>query len=167
MSMLRLILLRHGKSDWDDPSLDDFHRPLAPRGLRDVPEMGRRLARRGQVPDLIISSSAVRAISTARALARELGYREDGIVEDAGLYHAPPGTMLAVIGRAPATASTLMVVGHNPGMTELANMLGDVRLDNMPTAGMLCVEFAAAGWRDIEPAAARFAWFDYPKKRPD
>lgn len=167
MPMLRLILLRHGKSDWDDPRLDDFHRPLAPRGLRDVPEMGRRLARRAQVPDLIISSSAVRAISTARAVARELDYREDRIVEEARLYHAAPGTMLSIIGGAPAAAGTLMVVGHNPGMTELANMLDKVRIDNMPTAGMLCVEFTAADWESIEPAAARFAWFDYPKKQPD
>jgi len=165
--MLRLILLRHGKSDWDDPRLDDFHRPLAPRGLRDVPEMGRRLARRGLVPGLILSSTAVRAISTARAVARELGYREDRIVEEAQLYHAAPGTMLSIIGRAPADVGTLMVVGHNPGMTELANMLADVRIDHMPTAGMLCVEFDAPGWAAIEPAEARFAWFDHPKKQAD
>lgn len=164
--MLRLILLRHGKSDWHDHSLDDFDRPLSPRGLRDVPEMGRRLARRGQAPDLIISSTAVRAISTARAVARELGYREDRIVEATGLYHAAPRTILSFIREAPASAHTLMIVGHNPGMTELANMLDDVRIDNMPTCGMLCVESDAAGWSEMEPATARFAWFDYPKKQP-
>ena len=167
MSSLRLILLRHGKSDWDDPRLDDFHRPLAPRGLRDVPEMGRRLARRAEIPELIVSSTAVRAISTARAVAREIGYREDRILEEARLYHAPAETMLSIIRNAPATVGTLMVVGHNPGMTELADMLADVRIDNMPTAGMLCAEFQADDWRGIEPARARFAWFDYPKKRAD
>jgi phosphohistidine phosphatase len=163
----RLILLRHGKSNWDDPRLDDFSRPLAPRGLRDVPEMGRRLARRNQPPDLILSSSAVRAISTARAVARELGYREDGIVEEAGLYHAPASKMLSFIQNAPGSAGTLMVVGHNPGMTELAGMLGGFRLDNMPTAGMLCAEFDEDEWAAIRPAEARIAWFDYPKKRPE
>lgn len=165
--MLRLILLRHGKSDWHDHRLDDFNRPLAPRGLRDVPEMGRRLARRGQAPDLIISSTAVRAISTARGIARELGYYEDRIVEASDLYHAAPRTILSFIRAAPASTHTLMVVGHNPGMTELANMLAEVRIDNMPTCGMLCVEFEAAGWNAIEPATARFAWFDYPKRQPD
>lgn len=166
--MRRLILLRHGKSGWDDARLDDFDRPLAPRGLRDVPEMGRRLARRGQAPDLIISSAALRAISTARAVARELGYREDRIVSDADLYHASPEKILSFVRRAPDEASTLMMVGHNPGMTELANRLAEIRLDNMPTAGMLCVEFdAPESWANIDPGHARFAWFDYPKKQPD
>lgn len=165
--MLRLILFRHGKSSWDDPAGDDFSRPLAPRGLRSVPEMGRRLARRGPLPDLIVSSTAVRALSTARAVAREIGYREEGIVESPDLYLASPDTLLAVIHRVPASARTLMVVGHNPGLTELANMLGDVRLDNMPTAGMLCTEFDVQEWGGIEPARARFAWYDYPKKQPD
>jgi len=166
--MRRLILLRHGKSGWDDARLDDFDRPLAPRGLRDVPEMGRRLAKRGQQPDLIISSAALRAISTAQAVARELGYREDRIVADAGLYHASPETILSYAQRAPNDAATLMLVGHNPGMTELSNRLAHIRLDNMPTAGMLCVEFdAASSWADIDPGRARFAWFDYPKKQAD
>ncbi len=166
--MRRLILLRHGKSGWDDARLDDFDRPLAPRGLRDVPEMGRRLARRGQQPDLIISSAALRAISTARAVARELGYREDRIVTDAGLYHASPDTMLSFVRRAPDDIATVLLVGHNPGMTDLANQLAEIRLDNMPTAGMLCVEFdRAPSWSDIDPRRARFAWFDYPKKQPE
>ena len=163
--MLRLILLRHGKSDWDDHRLDDFERPLAPRGLRDVPEMGRRLAERGETPELIISSSAVRAISTARAVARELGYREDRIISAAELYHAAPNTILSLVRQAPAVG-TLMVVGHNPGMTDLANTLADFRIDNMPTAGMLCAEFEVTSWADVDPAQARCAWFDYPKKRP-
>lgn len=165
--MLRLILLRHGKSSWDDPRLDDFERPLAPRGLSNVPEMGRRLARRGQLPELIVSSAAVRALATARAVAREIGYREDRIVEAPELYLAVPGEVLAVIRKAPASAGTVMLVGHNPGFTDLANMFDGVRLDNMPTAAMLCVEFDVRDWEKIEPAAARFAWFDYPKKQPD
>ncbi|HSM10113.1 MAG TPA: hypothetical protein VK827_00890, partial [Lysobacter sp.] len=139
----------------------------APRGLRSVPEMGRRLARRGHGPELIVSSTAVRALSTARAVAREIGYREEGIVESPDLYLASPDTIMAVIRRAPASAHTLMVIGHNPGLTELANMLGDVHIDNMPTAGMLCAEFDGQEWKSIEPARARCAWYDYPKKQPD
>jgi phosphohistidine phosphatase len=164
--MLRLILLRHGKSSWDDARLDDFERPLAPRGLRNVPEMGRRLAQRGQLPDRIVSSTAVRALGTARAFAREIGFREDHIIESPKLYLSGPHEILAIARQTPAAARTLMIVGHNPGLTELGNMLDDVRLDNMPTAGMLCVEFDASDWAGIEPAQARFAWFDYPKKQP-
>jgi phosphohistidine phosphatase len=163
---LRLILFRHGKSSWDEAGVDDFDRPLAPRGLKNVPEMGRRLARRGELPDLIISSTAVRALSTARALARETQYREDRIMESPDLYLAGPHKILEIIRAAPVAARTLLIVGHNPGFTELANMLDAVRLDNMPTAGMLCTEFDAADWARIEPANARFQWFDYPKKQP-
>lgn len=164
--MLRLILLRHGKSSWDDDRLDDFERPLAPRGLRNVPEMGRRLARRGLVPGLIASSPAVRALATARGVAREIGYREDGILEAPELYLATPDEILAVVRATPAGIEALMVVGHNPGLTELANRLDDIRLDNMPTAAMLCVEFDASSWADIRPGDAELCWFDYPKKQP-
>jgi phosphohistidine phosphatase len=164
--MLRLILLRHGKSSWDDPGLDDFYRPLAPRGLRNVPEMGRRLARRNQCPDLIVTSTAARALTTARAVARELGYREDQIVEAPELYLASPDTILAVVRRTPALVRTLMIVGHNPGFTDLANALDDIRLDNMPTAGMLCTTFEGPDWAGIDPVEARFDWFDYPKRQP-
>jgi phosphohistidine phosphatase len=162
----RLTLLRHGKSSWEDSELEDFDRPLAPRGLRNVPEMGRRLARRGELPDLILASPALRAISTARAIAREIGYREDSIRKEPALYLATPLEILAVLERAGGSASHLMVVGHNPGLTELANMLDDIRLDNMPTAAMLAVEFDTAGWDRIDPASARFLWFDTPKLRP-
>lgn len=164
--MLRLVLLRHGKSSWDDARLDDFERPLAPRGLRNVPEMGRRLARRGIVPDLVVSSPAVRALATARGVAREIGYREDRIREAPELYLATPDEILAVIRATPAAVGALMVVGHNPGLTELANRLDDIRLDNMPTAAMLCVEFEASTWSDIRPDEAELCWFDYPKKHP-
>lgn len=165
--MLRLILTRHGKSSWDDPDLDDFHRPLAPRGLRNVPEMGRRLARRGTPPDLIVTSTAVRALSTARALARELDYAERRIEPVDALYLASPLEILEIVRALPRDAKTVLVVGHNPGMTEFANLVDRVRLDNMPTTGMLCVEFDVDEWQSVEPARGRFAWFDYPKKQPD
>jgi phosphohistidine phosphatase len=164
--MLRLVLLRHGKSSWDDARLDDFERPLAPRGLRNVPEMGRRLAQRGLPIDLVISSTAVRALATARGVAREIGYREDRIQQAPELYLASPDEILGVIRAAPAGIGTVMVVGHNPGFTELANRLDDIRIDNMPTAAMLCVEFSATAWADIDPAEAQLCWFDYPRKQP-
>lgn len=164
--MLRLTLFRHGKSSWDDVDIDDFERPLAPRGLRDVPEMGRRLARLGNPPGLIISSPARRALSTARAIAREVGCREDRIVEESGLYLAAPQQILAILQRAAHAPEHILLVGHNPGFTDLANMLDEVRIDNMPTAAMLIVEFDVPRWADIVPAQARFIGFDFPKRRP-
>jgi phosphohistidine phosphatase len=164
--MLRLILLRHGKSSWDGARLEDFDRPLSPRGLHNVPEMGRRLARRGTLPELIVSSTEVRALSTARAIAREIDYPEDHIGEAPELYLASPREILAIVRQAPAATKCLMVVGHNPGLTELANQFDAVRIDNMPTAGMLCAESDVSGWTEFEPGKARFCWFDYPKKQP-
>jgi phosphohistidine phosphatase len=164
--MLRLTLFRHGKSSWDDVDINDFERPLAPRGLRDVPEMGRRLAALGKPPALIISSPARRALSTARAIAREVDCREERIVEEPGLYLAAPQQILAILQGAADAPDHILLVGHNPGFTDLANMLDDVRINNMPTAAMLIVEFDVPRWADIIPAQARFIAFDYPKKRP-
>ncbi|WP_290433789.1 SixA phosphatase family protein [Aeromonas caviae] len=95
-----LILVRHGKSSWEDASLSDRARPLAARGLRDAPLMGARLAHLGVKPDLILSSPACRALTNARLLAGELGYSPDRIVIDEGLYESDAGTLLGVVGGA-------------------------------------------------------------------
>lgn len=165
--MLRLTLLRHAKSSWDDRGLADADRPLGPRGLRDAPEMGRRLAARHDLPDLIVSSPALRALATARAVAREIGYREDRIVPEPGLYLADAATVLAFLRGLGDAPRHVMLVGHNPGFTDFANRLDDLSIDNLPTAAMLCVDFTAGRWRDVEPAAAGFAWLDYPKKQAE
>lgn len=161
--MKRLTLLRHAKSSWDDPSLDDFHRPLNSRGRRNAPEMGRRLRETGQVPDLLISSSAVRAITTARMAAREMGFAESRIIEERGLYHAGPGEILSIVQSLETHAAHLMLVGHNPGFTDLANRLSTASIDNLPTAALFCVELDIADWSECEIGAGRFVYFDFPK----
>jgi phosphohistidine phosphatase len=166
LSGLHLILFRHGKSGWDEPALDDVLRPLAPRGLRDVPEMGRRLARRGPLPERIVTSTAVRALSSAQAVARELDYRADGIVEAPELYLASTRTLLEIVRGTPAPVRTLMLVGHNPGFTDFANQHGQIRLDNLPTAGMLCIGLEANKWSAVQPASGRLVWYDCPKRQP-
>jgi phosphohistidine phosphatase len=163
--MLRLTLLRHAKSSWDDHGLADSERPLAARGLRDAPEMGRRLAARNDPPGLIVSSPALRALATARAVAREIGHREDRIVPEPRLYLADAATILAVLRDLRDAPRHVMLVGHNPGFTDLANRLDDLSIDNLPTTAMLCVDFIAGRWAEVEPAAAGLVWLDYPKKR--
>lgn len=164
--MPRLTLLRHAKSSWEDPELDDFDRPLNPRGLRNLPDMGRRLARRENRPDLVVSSPALRAISTARGIAREIGYRDDRIVQIPALYLAGAEVLLEIVrGLDPACRHALLV-GHNPGLTDFANTLGEIRIDNMPTAALLCVDFPGGDWSRVRPADAAFVYFDSPKKRP-
>ena len=164
--MRRLTLLRHAKSSWEDPSIPDIDRPLNPRGLRNLPDMGRRLARREDAPNIIVSSPAVRAITTARGIAREIGYRDDGIIEAPELYMASSPAILSVVTELDDACRHAMLVGHNPGFTDFANSLDEIRIDNMPTAAMLCVDFAVDRWSEIRPEDAVFVYFDYPKKRP-
>jgi phosphohistidine phosphatase len=155
--MKRLTLLRHAKSSWDDATLDDFDRPLAPRGRRSAPEMGRRLKSRGEVPDLVVSSPAKRAITTARMACREMSYPEPG------LYHASAGRIFEIVGSLETLAQHLMIVGHNPGFTDFANALADARIDNLVTAGVFVVEFDLEYWTELESGAGRFVYYDYPR----
>lgn len=162
--MKRLTLMRHAKSSWENDSLDDFDRPLNPRGERTAPQMGQRLLALGDLPELIVTSPAARAIGTARLVAEEIGYPQNRILEAHGLYHASPATIINILQSLETAARHVMLVGHNPGLTELANTFGDIRIDNIPTAGMLCVEMPGELWDEIEPDQAEAVYFDYPKK---
>jgi phosphohistidine phosphatase len=161
--MKRLTLLRHAKSSWDDATLADFDRPLAPRGRRSAPEMGRRLKSRDEIPDLVVSSPAKRAITTARMACREMGYAESRIIEEPGLYHASAGRIFELVGSLETLAQHLMIVGHNPGFTDFANALADARIDNLVTAGVFVVELDLEYWTELEPGAGRFVYYDYPR----
>lgn len=159
----RITLLRHAKSDWNSPTRDDFDRPLNARGKRDAPLMGEQLRKRGLRPQLILSSPALRAITTARLVAAELGYEAKSIVTDTNLYLASPATILDVLRAKGAACTDVMLVGHNPGLSELANRIGDVSIDNIPTCGAFTVELHADSWDALGKAAGQLAWFDYPK----
>jgi phosphohistidine phosphatase len=161
--MKKIILIRHGKSGWDSPWLSDHDRPLAERGIADVPQMARRLQERGLVPDLIVSSTALRAADTARLTAAVFGYPESAIVLEKSLYHASPEQLLDVIRGQSEAVQTLALVGHNPGLTELIQELG-CRLDNLPTAGQYGCTLADTLWADFAPEEISTEWIDYPKK---
>ena len=161
--MKELILIRHAKSSWKDSSLDDRERPLNKRGERDAPEMGARLARRKHKPNLIVSSPAVRALETARIIARKLGYpRKDIAVEDR-LYGAGVAELLDVIRNTDESVTTLMLFGHNPGLTELANHLGPRPIPNLPTCGVLHLRFETETWSVVGYARGDELLFDFPK----
>jgi phosphohistidine phosphatase len=163
MSKRRITLLRHAKSDWNSPTRDDFDRPLNARGMNDAPRMGRQLHQRGLHPQLILSSSAVRAISTARIVATELGYSAESIQTDDDLYLATPKMLLQILCRTGATYTDVLLVGHNPGLTDLANRIGNVTIDNIPTCGALCIELAADKWEALTDGVGQLVWFDFPK----
>jgi len=160
----RLYLLRHAKSSWDDPKLDDFARPLNKRGERDAPLMGRRLREQGFAPDRIVSSPAERAYETARTVARELGYAVAEIVRDEELYLASAATLLHRVHETPDALGSVMLVAHNPGLTNFANMLTGRHIDNLPTCGLYCADFSIRRWRDLTPGTGTLVTFDFPKR---
>ena len=162
--MKRLILLRHAKSSWSDDDLRDSERPLSGRGERDAPRMGARLRERGIRPALMLSSPALRARRTATLVARALDYPEHAIRLDAMLYLAAPEEILAAVAEQADAVDCLLVVGHNPGLTELTNLLlPELELANLPTAGTVVVDCAIERWAEVRNGQRRLVHYDYPK----
>lgn len=144
--MKTLVLCRHAKSDWPD-HVEDFRRPLAPRGLKDAERLGKLLKSHEFLPDLILSSPANRALHTARILREQLGVSKE-IVQEQKLYDEGAGTLSAIVQALPAEAQTVMIFGHNPTMEQAVRLL--LNMGNpyqMPTGGMVCLETNANDWQ--------------------
>ena len=164
--MKNLTLFRHAKSSWGDPGLADHERPLNNRGEQDAPRMARRLVERKERPSLILTSTAVRARTTARLIADTMGYPREFLQSDRALYHADPEQILAVLAQQDDAFANIILVGHNPGLTELANQLiPDCHIDNVPTAGVVAMELDIDHWAQAGDEPARLRFFDYPKNR--
>jgi len=157
-----LLLIRHAKSDWSNPSLSDFDRPLSVRGECDAPVMAERLATSGICLDRIVSSPALRARSTAETIARGLGFPTHDIDWMTELYLASPLGMLDVIRTCPDHVKTLALVGHNPGISALATQLCDQTLGNIPTCGIVHLSGDFNTWSMAE--TFNLLDFDYPKR---
>jgi phosphohistidine phosphatase len=162
----RLTLLRHAKASWEDPALPDRERPLNKRGQHDAPMMGQRLRAGGARPSLILTSPAVRALHTARIVAREINYPLEFLQREADLYLATPEEILQVIARQDNSFKDILVCGHNPGLTELANLLTGADIDNIPTCGVVIIEAELEEWSGLGRRRGSLVGFDYPK-RPD
>ena len=161
--MKTLYLFRHAKSSWEFDHLSDHDRPLNKRGRNDAPLMGEQLAKRTIKPDLIVSSPAVRALTTATLVAKELEYPAEKIVVKEKAYHADQKQLLEVIRETPAEVEEVLLVGHNDGLTDLANYLSPTPVDKVPTAGVVSLSFEVTSWRQVRPENAHFNFFDYPK----
>ena len=148
--MKRLLILRHAKSSWADSSISDWQRPLNERGERDAPRAGQWLRERGLVPDIIITSDAVRARTTAEAVAKASGHLQ-AIRLEPSLYGASPEAMIEVLNGAPDEARAVMIVGHNPGLEELVSKLSG-ESHGMPTAGLFVFDVPITRWRDLDLA---------------
>ncbi len=164
-SLLRLTLVRHAKTEPGRHGQEDWDRALESRGQRDAPEMARRLKQYSPKPERILSSPAVRAITTATIMARELGVSAQKVQQDERLYLASPKDMLAVIRELGERARHLMVVGHNPGITEFADRISSERsVDNLPTCAVYSLQFEIAAWSELQWDSGVDAELDYPKR---
>jgi phosphohistidine phosphatase len=159
-----LTIVRHAKSSWKDTSLSDRKRPLNTRGERDAPVMGRRIHEHGIRPSLIITSPAKRAWTTAKIIAREIHYPLEFLQREDGLYLASLNEILDTIVAQDNGFNNLMIVGHNPGLTDFANFLVPGLTNNLPTAGVVSVEIDQDDWSLYTQPQARLLVHDWPKK---
>ncbi len=162
--MKKLYLARHAKSSWDYPELNDFERPLNKRGNRDAPLMGKILKEMDFNPDLILSSPALRAYSTARIIAEEIDYPLEKIETSEMLYEYGTKEAINLIQSVNDGVSSLIIFGHNPTLTQLNNYFCNNHIGNIPTCGISAIEFNVDSWRKIEHESGSHLFFEFPKK---
>ncbi|NLA50623.1 MAG: histidine phosphatase family protein [Alcaligenaceae bacterium] len=161
--MKTLLLVRHAKSSWSDPTLIDKVRPLNKRGKRDVITMGQRLFNRGVKPALIIASSAVRTTITAQAIAEEIEYEQENILYDDKLYACEPEYILETVQTCNNDLDYLMLVGHFPELNDFLFMFTH-EIEHMPTCAMAELSFEVNDWAEIRQENLAAVLFDYPKR---
>jgi phosphohistidine phosphatase len=164
--MKRLTLMRHGDAQWKDPEVADFARPLNRRGSSEAEAMGRRLTELALVPDLIMASPARRAQQTAEIVARELALPLRSIRYEETLYLAGAQEILCLARAVGPRVPHLMIVGHNPGISELAHLLAPgVDIGGLATAAICSMTFETDQWATAGPAAMRDVLHEVPPSR--
>lgn len=167
-AMKTVILVRHAKSSWKNPGLKDFDRPLNKRGKRDAPFMGEKIRERNILPDLILSSPAKRARKTAIRFSEEIGYPKEKIRYDDKMYHSDALYLLDLVRDMDDEHETIMLFGHNPDFSDLADMLLEHNpAPTIPTTGVHCIRFAVDRWRKVQEGKGESVFFDYPKRYGD
>jgi phosphohistidine phosphatase len=160
--MKRLFIIRHAKSSWKDLTLDDFDRPLNKRGKLNAPMMGDRLKSRDILPDIIISSPALRTKKTAKIIANKINY-EKKIIYKKELYESSSSILSDIISKIDDKNSVAFIFGHNTGINGFVEKYVDL-YDNVPTCGVVEIEFDCKKWIEIDKNNAKMLSFDYPKK---
>ncbi len=161
--MLKIGLVRHAKSSWDNPTLSDHDRPLNPRGKRDAPIMAKKVQSLFGSPDLLVSSTAKRAFSTAKVFRKEMGLSEKQLVSKSILYHSSIEDVLDTIALIDEDVKFALLFAHNPTMTFLANTFRGDMIDNVPTCGVVILESSADSWADFHTSNTKRVHFIYPK----
>ncbi|MBL8007839.1 MAG: histidine phosphatase family protein [Ignavibacteria bacterium] len=160
--MKKLFLIRHAKSSWKHPELSDHDRPLNKRGKHDAELMSETLKARGIKPDIIVTSSAVRALEFAKVISDILNCKKPVISEK--LYLASESGLLGIVKETDEKYNTVFLIGHNPGITYFANLLSGSSIENIPTSGIAEIGFSHCLWKEIQSGSGELLSFDYPKK---
>ena len=163
--MKRLTLMRHANAQWKDPQVSDFDRPLNRRGTSEAEAMSRRLIELKLIPTILLTSSARRAQQTADIVARELGVLPRNMRSEESLYLAPVADILRVIQTTGPRIPHLMIVGHNPGMTEIANLLAPTARIDLATAAICSLTFDVRSWLDVQADRLREVRSESPPAR--
>jgi phosphohistidine phosphatase len=161
----RLTLMRHANAQWKDPQISDFDRPLNRRGLNEAEAMSRRLIELKLIPTIVLTSSARRALQTAEIVARELGVPPRNMRTDESLYLAAAADILRVIHTTGPRIPHLMIVGHNPGITDIVNFLAPTSHVDLATAALCSLTFDARSWADVKDANLRDVRSESPPVR--
>lgn len=159
------MIIRHGKSSWDQEGLDDIDRPLAKRGIRNAGEMAERLMAVKLVPQLILSSPANRARNTALIMLKSWGVGPEHLQIHDPLYMASPSEIEQVVSGVSAEIRNLAIFGHNPSFTLYANQFLELPLENLPTAGVVVVTLESEKWGGIRRKNVKETYVDYPKRK--
>lgn len=162
--MKNVFFVRHAKSSWAEPYLRDAERPLNKRGLRDAPFMAKMLNSKGIQADLIISSPAKRALTTAKYFAKEMNLPAEKIDINNIVYGAYPEDVIQLVKKVDNDVETLMVFGHNPTFTSIVNRFTEDYIANVPTCGIVKIEADIDSWADFGEATAVLTEFYYPKQ---
>jgi phosphohistidine phosphatase len=161
--MKTLLLARHAKSSWDNPDWTDFGRPLNTRGMRDAYHLASIMAKKNIKLDIVISSPAIRAITTAQVICEKMGYKFDGVKQDKGIYEIGNKYVTKLIADTDNSVSTMMIFGHNPDITSLVTFYSGQFFENMPTCGIICLKFNTDNWTDTLKENGEIVFFEYPK----
>jgi phosphohistidine phosphatase len=162
-----LYLTRHAKSSWGNPGLADIDRPLNHRGKKAAPLMGKLIVDRGENPELLISSPANRAFSTAKEFAKEMGCAETNIIVNRAIYGAGAQQLLNLVQDVDDLYNSIMLFGHNPTFTSFCNMLSGENILNIVTCGVVRIDFEFSSWKNIDFNSGRMIYYEYPKKYTD
>jgi phosphohistidine phosphatase len=162
--MKKLYLVRHAKSSWEETGLEDIERPLNKRGKKDAPFMGHLMKQKNINPDLMITSPAERALSTAKIFCQEMEIPVNNLLVESRLYAAARKEILYIIHKFDKEKNSAMLFSHNPGLSDLADSLTSGKINDIPTCGIVALSSKINDWSEVNDSNCKLDFFEYPKK---